>query len=240
MHGCARAFEQSLSLYFWVLRFGHSHSMTQSSPGGLFIKINVGVCTSATGQRPDSAMETKSFHSYRLVHMTVTNICWAPSLKGNRVVSRIFELPCDVCLTSTKKEAFRNSSLLFSPSAFSVPTWNRRAKAELFCRLTSPLYSHRLAAYALNTTLFLFWALPVFKSTVITLLTFTVWQQWFIEKTRLYNPYSMPWENGEFLFLAWWSCVSDQNMHSLWHLLRMQSIKMYLYSYYIHFSTMCI
>lgn len=82
-------------------------------PGGLFSQINVGVCTGATRQRPGSTMETNPSHRYRLVHMTGTKAGGAPSLKGNKVVSRIFELPCEACLTSAKKEAFRNSSLLF-------------------------------------------------------------------------------------------------------------------------------
>lgn len=46
-------------------------------------------------------------------HDRVTNIWGAPSPKGDRVVRRILKLLREVGLTSTKKESFRNSSLLF-------------------------------------------------------------------------------------------------------------------------------
>lgn len=179
-------------------------------------------------------METKSFHRYRLVHMTVANICWAASLKGNRVVSRIFQLPCEVCLTSTKKEAFRNSSLLFSPSAFSVPMKQKtKDRALLWPHLsiifpvTGCFHPHHNPVPVLSIT-----QLQEYRNHTASIHSVTAviyWENTIVQPSlhalRKHNFSSRPDEK-----LCEWSKLPERShMHSLWHLMRIQSIKIYLY-----------
>lgn len=111
-----------------------------------------------------------------------TDICWGPSPKGDRVVSRIFKLPREVGLTSTKKEAFINSSLLFLVSSLFCTDMKQKTKGSDVLWVTSPL--HYISSQLLKFSPLprsCFWRITQLHCTVV-MLCFTASRQWFIEK----------------------------------------------------------
>lgn len=143
---------------------------------------------------------------WKQIPFTGTDWYTHPPLKETKLSAGFSNFPARCVSPQQRRRLLEIPPCFFLPSAFSVPTWNRRPK---HCCSQSPPLS---ITFPVTRCLHPHGRVPVLSITQLqeycnhtaSFHSVTAVIYW---ENRLYNPYSMPLENWEFLFSAWLKVV---------------------------------